>query len=591
MSTKRTSSTQRGKRENKTNTKCQNQKESKIDFSKDRENLKRCDYDSVVSNDISYYNKNKSLFDAATNIPMRNVVGYGLERTNPIFPNWTKTNQDYVQSFLDGAVKDYAEPSIMQINYMPGVGMASGYSSAINRCFQNIYSTMYAKTSGSSLNFPQWELGVVTVAVQSIAQNIGFCKRALEFSRFVPAANANFPRLLLQAMRLNAQDVIDNYNDYISDVNNLILDFNSMKFPAFIDVFKRQYSLAHNVYSDEDNVYGQLYVFVPAGYYIFSDIGIKESSTGDYDGVAGAYGVKWPAGDSNLSAIIDLIRTQIECIRSSSDYATILGALLRTFDDKQLLNLDLCENGAIAVPQYDETILMQIANSNRSGYVSNLDCWLANLDKQFSYTGCYVTGNPVTNMISSDYSFNQVNGGANNVGGQHLINFDKVYQGDDLRNALMEATRLVTIGHFDSAQDIYTLEAAGTEIITSVVIYQYSGAGYNNTIVQTPVPPSVFFEMQKGSDGKYTITDEQDTLKFLLQGLPELTKFKYAPRVYVWAIYPTREGNATMPLGKYYGDVNYFTYISDANLRQLHNTALLSIFDVTDSLVPGKPIR
>lgn len=569
-------------------------RENKVDFSKDRESLKRCDYDSLSGNDITYYNKNKSLFDAATNIPMRNVVGYNVERTNPIFPNWGGSEITTLKSFMDSSVKSYAEPSIMQINYMPGVGMSEDFSSPINRCFQNIYSTMYAKTSGSSLNFPQWELGVVTVAVQSIAQNIAFCKRALEFSRFVPAANANFPRLLLQAMRLQPDDVIGNYNDYIAEVNNLILDFNSMKFPAFIDVFKRQYTLAHNVYSDADNVYGQLYVFVPSGYYIFSDVGIKYPSSGtptDYDGVAGAYGVKWPAGDSALSEIIWLIRRQLEAIRSSSDYANILGALLRTFDDKQLLNLDLCENGAIAVPKYDETILMQIANMNRPGYVNNLKCFLANIATELNYTGCYVTGDPVNNLIKAGYGFHQSNGGSNNIGGYHLVNFDKVYEGEDLHNAIMESTRLITIGHIDDDGVTYILDDAGTEIVTSVVIYQTQWSGTQSHTVQIPVPPSVCFKLQWDSQGNVDHYDAQNTFDFLMRGLPELTKFKYAPRVYLYAIYTSGDGNAITELGKYYGDVNYYTYISSSNMKQLHKTAMLSIFDVTDSLVPGKPIR
>lgn len=253
------------------------------------------------------------------------------------------------------------------------------------------------------------------------------------------------------------------------------------------------------MYSDADNVYGQLYVFVPAGYYIFSDIGIKYASSSEqteYNGVAGAYGVKWPAGDSTLSEIIWVIRRQIEAIRSSSDYATILGALLRTFDDKQLLSLDQCVNGAVAVPKYDETILMQIANMNRPGYVDSISCYLANNPVAFSYTGCYVTGDPVNNLIKAGYGFNQVNGGSNNIGGYHLVNFDTVYTGEDLRNALMESTRLVTIGHIDDDGVTYILDDAGTEIVTSVVIYQTQWSGTQSHTVQIPVPPSVCFKLE-----------------------------------------------------------------------------------------------
>nr|AIY31264.1 capsid protein [Dromedary picobirnavirus] len=482
---------------------------------KDKTTQTQCaSYDSVTTNDIAWWNKATELYDRATNIAFARQAGVPVPVTDLNGPEFGKLNANFDTAFNTGSRRTL--PMGQLFEYVPTVGVSNSDNSAPNRAFQAMASAIYSKTTGA-LPFPQYVLGLMNIAVQSIAQNIALVKRALDTSYTYAYSNTALPRVLLATQGINPDTVLGVQNDVIFALDDLIRDFNALHFPSYMDAFKRHYSLARNVWWDAADPKAQFFIFRPACYYAYSDLGNVSSNGGEvtYDGIARCVAMPMPYRDANgdttktvdITALLDVIRKQIESLKNSDDYWTVRGAMGRVFSEGQFMTIDFYTPSTTGLT-VDQNMLWQIANFDYAGnvqYGSRIFPKISLGDP--AYDGLDIVGDPISNILISEpklqtrkfqgsmlgvtsrpgdnmdlYSL------TNAVSERHPLNSQA---NEPSKDFVMEATRLkcsgeimdvdpmIDTGDWSTTKPYVAIRSCGTELIVESQLVYLEGMGDN----------------------------------------------------------------------------------------------------------------
>lgn len=527
------------------------------------------DLESNFSNDIEWYNKYPNMFNDATRVPFNKIAGKMYEGVQPDLSNKEGNIQETMGT--------YNQPGIITMDYVPGIGVTTGFNSAPNRAFKSLWSALYSKTTGI-INFPVHILASMYCVQQSIAQNIAYVKRALEISNTYIANNHNFPKYLLLALGLNPESILGKQDAIRWRLNNYIREFNAMMIPKYIDIFVRHYRMARHVYMDQPSDVAQLFMFRPFCYYVYSDKGRYDASLEDYDGVCRAEALVMPylvlpdtdnlnaEPDTNhpvdIDAILDVIEEQLISVVQSDDYIQVLGAMQRAFDTSQFIVLDEVTADDKVTVKVDDYINYQIHNANFAGRPLMNRVQMPNIfdGTKWAMVDGAIESNKTLDLITYTPS----------TSGRNCNAFKRAFLNtfnDSVDQAwTAEATRLICILEEDSAIEElfgitykkYYMDSCGSEFITDMRVW----------LPTTHDGVRHFLNSGVCTD---TSTEVLDNLIFL----GALTKFKYAPRV--WLLLSTVNQG-------FVGDIHFWTSIDRDTIRGLNETCLLSQLSTTTAL-------
>lgn len=307
---------------------------------------KQEDYSKVVDNLVAYYNKYPTDYETAFNTPWFKVIG------TPI--NWS----EIVGFAADMGpspkpVPKNTLPSMMVINYVPGPGIAENSEDPCNRTFAMIMADLYAKTSGANLGFNNAQLAMQMISITSIMNAIGEAQRALSCTQYWASKNANYPRAIISALGFDYDDISKNRANYVTQLNALIHAFNNMQIPSFLEIFKRQYTLASNIYLDEEDEFGQIYAFKQSGIYLY-----------DFENFKCTFSRSW---QSNMGERISYISNALFKWINNDDFYKVNGALLRAYKDAATIIIPDSTITDMIQPAKPDHILSQIMNMDITG--------------------------------------------------------------------------------------------------------------------------------------------------------------------------------------------------------------------------------
>lgn len=479
-------------------------------------------YDSVRGNDITWWNKSPMYADV-TRVPFNRIYGAGVTLRLP--PEFTDECTVPARIPIGG---------IMAIEYVPSIGSSNDATSAVNRAFNSLFGELYARTTGTP-PIQQMDVAFFITSLASVASLIAVLKRALGVSQLYSNWNYNYPRALLSSMRFDPDSIIGWQDELRYALNDCILNFNNLKVPDVMDIYVRQYALAHNLYCDEDDVTSALYVFNPAGYYVYRDTATPAR-------------LEWITLPGTLTGegIINRINECLEVWRNSSDLPLISGTIQRAFTDTQTISLDYVTEQETVTPTVDRNIMWQINNMN----ITPVD-----------FDSCDITQDPVANIMrfdpTPDASYSSMVGWART---DHFLNS---YDGTISDEFIMESTRLMTFAN--SAAD--GLEVS-TEFVTKVTLFgmtlhETTGAP---VVATTNVASDIFT-----NNGMNLV---QFTEFALMMGL--LSQFKYHPLVSLWV--KGTPGPTKYTLMGQVGDLYKFTTIDNFALEGLQKAATQSVY-------------
>lgn len=505
---------------------------------------KQSDVSQYTDNLVEYYNKYPTDYDAAFNTPWFKVVGTNLPLS------------DIIGSQTELTFKDEAKkiPGIMQINYVAGPGVANSALDPVNRTFAMIMADLYAKTSGATLGFNNAQLAMQMASLASIMNCIGEVQRALSATEFWVTKNAYYPRALLNAMGFDYDDVVENKAIAVTRINSVAHAFNNMQIPAFLDVFKRQYTLASNVYLDEESDLGQIYVFKQAGHYEY-----------DFEGFRCTFVRDEKKYSSILRRINDIEAALFRWI-NNDDFYKVNGALLRAYREAAVETIPDSGLTDVINPKPADHILSQIMNMDIVGQLLTLDI-TQNVEKNLIYWQPTLSSDP---QPPRNY---------------FKTHFLRAFNDNPTKDDNCEMTRLcVTQGvvayhnvDIDQGTDVteprWGITSMQTELVESISIY-IPTIGYSGAITPSGIGNNILF------------IDDTDANKNhkALGAIMSLQPFRYVPPILFVSYTKQTSGNIVTNLVDrtgFVGDLYNYTTLDENVLANQNTVALLSLWRPT----------
>lgn len=440
--------------------------------------------------------------------------------------------------FIDsaGTVKKVQVPGIATIYTVPSIGKCDMQNDPFNVAGFNIYTWLRTKISGTRSYDPA-DLMFYLQAMDSAYSYLAFMTRAYGIARVYSGVNRYVGDAMLQATGINPADLRKNLANYRAYINSYITKLSAFIVPKTMHVFEKHFNMYNQIYMDFPIAKSQFYMYVPAMLWKY-----EEAAAGPRLRHAEVIGF-WDTdhigfGTVDYEGLIERGNNIINALMSSEDCATISGDLLRAYEGEVWRLSPLAEDTA-CVPIYSEEMLVQIHNTK--------------------FIGTYILAADGTPSIEGIEPYQQISETENFVRWYPMVKkpstltpldfyatCDVPYDNPSVEDVMVATRNLVSA--FDGGTYI-AIDACGTELCLDVAIWEY------NTDGTTLIPN----EYLKDSTGVGSLT-----------GLARMDKFNMFPNIPLF-------GGSTPTIS---GDLYNPVVLSDAEVYNLHNSALISLYGV-----------
>lgn len=513
---------------------------------------------TTACNDVSWYSKSTNLLDAAASLPYGYPIGNPINIDNSNFSRYPNPGNRYD-----------AVPGIMTIALLTGPGIATDVNSPVNVAARDIYSYVRYANSGHA-NYDPVDLMMYILAWDEVSMWLANARRVYGAMYTYNSQNKYAPKYLVEALGFDYNDLNANLAQFRYAINAATNRFNALNMPNNFDYITRHTWLYSNIYSDGTSAKSQLYAYVPAAYRVYDET----SSTNG--GFLDAHPLTMYAGNGALTFTewLNITNDMINSLLGSEDVGIISGDILKAFGSERTIITPTIADVYSISPVYNEEVLSQFQNATvlnalrpTPGYEHlwditqdpSVDQGVIQYNPKFTIT--YQGGN---SAIASN---------ANRV---LSLNLNDPKPGDT-----MVASRLMTITNNENSPkpgESYNLSCltAGTEIAVR---------GYISVGKRASVADKVTYSMSYHSVGmnfSYN-TKAQDApivLSGMISALANVSAFKYHP-MDTTTVYDYVSGSdPSRGTVHYFFEVDNYTIIELNTLKQMHETAILSEFDV-----------
>lgn len=312
-------------------------------------------HDNMVpnTNDFSWYNKYPQLTEAVGRIPFakRPGMGYGLSSYYTV----QKEDEGYTSTSFTNNMNETI-PAVMAIHWTPTIGNSTDNMSPASVAAREMYAAVRRAYSGSlAVDGP--DLIMYVLALDSVFSMLSWMKRIYRTLNSFSPTNKAIPYGLLACEGFTStqvENLLENKTAIYGKINSLIYNASKFTCPDIMEIFKRHYWMSSNVYLDAPSKMGQIYMFIPDGFYKYNDQG--ENGT-QLDYVPNSF-----SGNNPFDSIYDKCYALIAALSGSDDAYTINGYLARAFENKPQYTVALLQEHEVLDFVYDEVVLSQINN-------------------------------------------------------------------------------------------------------------------------------------------------------------------------------------------------------------------------------------
>lgn len=510
-----------------------------------------------TDNDISWYSKNKQLLQNACNLSFGNPVGAVIDH-NGIGPK----------------VLNRRIAGIMSLGLVTGPGYSGSRDSAANIAAKNIYSFIRQANSGGK-NYDPNDLMSYLLAVDEAYMLFYDGVRALGMINSYNTQNRYAPKALLNAAGWNYEDLIQNIADFRYYINAFSTRMNAFAVPANWSLYKRHAWLYSNVYLDGTGSKAQMYVFKPTCYRVRNDAtGALETYSLDNKRLTATT----PTQKANqpvfrtFAQYREACDTVFQALINSEDVGVISGDILKAFNGGMLHLLPVVADGYVVVPTYNREVLDQIHNATILSGVYNADITMDNAINAGNVVYAPRTGVqfvPPTTSGATPYTYKEVRK-IFPLSNAQLIDFktetvtpEQVMIGTRLTagaaGLFYESDGKTPVENEDAnfaIGSMLALDVSATEVVSNVDIYTLLDSG--NTQVRAVT------QLNNGEVSAYSM-------------------FDWSPIRYIGTI--TSDHNKPLE-GGVFGDLENYGLVDLGTLHNIHDTAILSEFDVPVQNLP-----
>lgn len=530
-------------------------------------------------NDPSWYARSPQIIRDFASLPFGNPVGSQLPGT--------------VARLGSGSI-----PGIMTLFYTPTIGVANSENSAVNVAMRNIYSYVRHANSGHA-NYDAPDLMMYLLAMDSVYMFVSWIKRLYGQMMLSTVYNRYYPKALIESELVDYDDLAENLADFRGFINLYVAKIGSMAVPNSMSYMARHSWMTEGLYVDDPSTpKAQTYKYVPASFFQF----YLDSSSTNVVGALKQTGIVYQANNTYVAKrtfadIVALGNSLINPILSNEDMNIMSGDILKAFTDSGVVKQTGISETYIVLPTYSAEVLSQMENA--SIYSGSLGVGVS----QTTEVGTgYLVSTPIA-PVRNLRNMNMEPDGTSTVAGSVIQKMVGPYQGDRLLNMhtqevtpdmVMVATRLLNTVSTQSDLEGTTsgalllararMASCGSEVITSGTIWYYTfnngAATLQNMQIATNMLYTVTIPEFSGAPGQ---TMTQIGL-WVLPDIARLTQFDWHPLVYPtfvgWNSDAVVQENKIVQPSCMFGDVANYTTISEANISNMNDIALLSEFSV-----------
>lgn len=512
-------------------------------------------------NDVSWYAKDAQLLKDTASFPFSVPAG------SPVHIN---RNSTYLQGI------DYAVPGIMSFNMKPCIGKADNPNDAINIAARNIYTFVRHQNSGHT-NYEAADLMMYLIAMGEIYSFHSWCVRAYGIARLYQQTNKYLPSALLEAMGFDPSVALD-LPRFRNLINLTRRKFAATAVPNSMPYINRRIWLYSGIYADSNSPKAQMYLFRPAGFYIF-----QFGELGKL--VWSPFQKNHKATLASLEALADSL---IDPIMMDEDMGIMSGDILKAFGDSGIYKVAEMPEDYEIMPTYNPEVLSQIHNMT---IWTDEDMTSPNAEWDITQNAEIGGGYLMTknNIVATRLKF----GTTEAPNGTSLPSYG--YAGDrliDLHSEhptpeeVMVATRCTTAAKSvksevvgtNSIRFTYTLSEVGADICLSANVYTF---GMSGSLTVSKANPT-FSSHATTQDAVINNTDAIPS--HVVRRICHSTNFNDGPMTVLGYTLLTDPkvfvSTAKEASGEYVGDLDVYTPITPDELGRMHEIAMMSMFDV-----------
>lgn len=334
-------------------------------------------------NDASWYTKNPLLVLPTASIPFPNRPGMTVS-----LGSFMRGNGPAIQP-------DLRIPGVCVLSWAPSIGRSESTTSPASIAAKEIYAKVRSAFSGA-LDADAPDFVIYMMCLDSVFSYIGALKRIYRCLDAYDANNFAMPEELIASMAITpsvANTLRTNKADFMLAINQLALASRKFAMPNVMDIFNRHYWLNDNVYTDDNTINSQFFLFRQDAFYKFALL----DTLGDpaTDGASGAQLVAapWLTGASTVADFYNFGDSLIRALADSDDAYTMSGYLMRAYDGAPQFAVDQISGAEIFSPVYVPEVLMQIENAEPLS-----DAWPGDVVQAFGSSN-NIWQNPADNSV------------------------------------------------------------------------------------------------------------------------------------------------------------------------------------------------
>lgn len=509
-------------------------------------------------------------------------------------------------------------PGVMAIWTAPTFGWSDNPNSPVNVAARNIYSFVRHANSGHA-NYDAPDLMLYMCAMDSIYSYLSFLKRVYGVISTYSYTNRYYPKAVITAMTVDYDDVQRNLADFRGFINSFAVKVGSMCIPASMSYMAKHMWMYSGLYYDSDQDKAQTYLFVPNNLYRYAldtdGAGMLESfSFSDYYTTQGT--TDHDPSYINFEGLRKIADDMLNPILRSEDMNIMSGDILKAFGAANVYKVEGIGETYTVLPSYEPEVLDQIQNMSLVGRFK-----FSGHDQMNQVGAAKLCQDPTKGWLVSKPLFNHeypFTLADEEFPGQNVFISDKIVtfeHGDITPANTMEATRMTNIAREYSKEhtDSYEVHTLGSEVGLFARIYYYvevegdwklqntqsifSGLTHILNLKSNEVYSQVKENMDSAAVGtaqdairtyfSSMFINFRDELSKDANLVHRLSQFNRHPAVAITTgLQDVDAGtrHVAPAYGRFNGyifDVNYYTVLSEEDLRVMSEIALLSQFNIT----------
>lgn len=478
-----------------------------------------------IHNDPSWYMSDTQLINDVASISFNTALG------NPVT--------------LRGASNNLTVnlPGIMAIYTTPTIGISKDANSPVNIAMRRLYTYVRHQNSGHA-NYDPADLMLYILAMDSIYTYWAYMVRAYGVAQVFSRTNKYVGDALLSAMGVNPSDIRQNLANFRAYINVFAGKAMQWCVPKVMTYFLRHNWMYSNIYRDEDDSKSQMYMYVPAGLYQYHptlSAGAGGLQMMPLTVTMSSTNLVPMTVPNSFAGLVTYGNELLRALAGQEDIGIISGDILKAYGAENLWRIDTIPEDYAVVPVFSEEVLAQIHNTDfASRAIVTSDGTAVDLSGLNVFQDVAIG--------SGELIFDPIFNATTHLQYDTIVDFWKEgATADDIMVATRNKLAAVPFtGESKALIRASKLSSCGSEIALFAAIWTLSGNILTN------------------NQAYYTDT--------WTPSHNDVTKFNEAP------IRPTFTSSGVY--SAYFGELSNYGVFSRANIDQIHEVALMSMFGV-----------